>query len=91
LLFVLLLTMFAIITVFLAFIAMPIFLRLNKIRREFWTELFTHLRAVATTIKISCIDRLAQVHQLEDEVVDISSSDKKKHKGGNMKYNTHIV
>jgi hypothetical protein len=54
--------MFAIITVFLIFIAMPIFVRLNKIRREFWIELFEHLRQVATNIKISCIDRLAQVH-----------------------------
>jgi hypothetical protein len=55
----LLLSMFAIITVFLIFIAMPIFFRLNKIRREYWLGLFDHIRKISLSVKIQCIDRLS--------------------------------
>jgi hypothetical protein len=46
----LLISMFAVITMFFVFIALPMFIRLNSIRKTYWMELFARFKTHGRSI-----------------------------------------
>jgi hypothetical protein len=57
--------MFAIITVFFCFVAVPMFLRLNILRRNHWKDLFDLFLTYGHGMQAKCIERLLEQHDCE--------------------------
>jgi hypothetical protein len=55
-------TMFSIIVAFFIFIAAPLFWRINRLRKTYWTELYTLIKSNGMVIKARCTARLVDVH-----------------------------
>jgi hypothetical protein len=50
--------MFGVITVFFCFVAVPMFVRLNIMRRGYWSDLFTLFKKSGYAVQAKCIERL---------------------------------
>jgi hypothetical protein len=82
----LILAISGVIAMFFLFVVIPMFVRLNNLRREYWQLLFDGFKLNGLTISARCIERQMDIHQSEATILDRPIKHKKGSSQLLMKY-----
>jgi hypothetical protein len=55
-------SMYSAVCFFFTVIAIPIFIRVNSIRKKYWQDIWNQMKLNGLSIQVNCVKRLGEIH-----------------------------
>jgi ABC-type bacteriocin/lantibiotic exporter with double-glycine peptidase domain len=81
-------SLFGIVVCFVVFIAIPIFLRVNSLRKKTWEQMMSQIKTKSTAFSMQLLARLSDVHDME---TDFGRHRDSKSKNQEFHYHVHRI